>query len=160
MNDQCVSIRHIYVSEGHNYRGHHGREPDAFPQIEVESAQCVAGKGIVGDRYFGHKDDFKGQITFFDWAVYRDMCDALNIHDKSPAVLRRNVLVEGLDLNALPGKQFEIQGILFEGSEECKPCYWMNRAFGPGAEEAMIGRGGLRARILSDGTLARSNSAR
>jgi MOSC domain-containing protein YiiM len=37
--------------------------------------------------------------------------------------------------------------------EECRPCYWMNRAIAPGAEEFLKGRGGLRAKILCDGEL-------
>ncbi|MBX7257673.1 MAG: molybdenum cofactor biosysynthesis protein [Candidatus Hydrogenedentes bacterium] len=155
MSRQDQIIHHIYISPGHNYRGHHGREPDAFPLTELETAHCVAGKGIEGDRYFGYKENFKGQITFFDWDVFCDLCQALNIHDKPPAVLRRNVVVQGLDLNALVGKRFDIQGVIFEGTEECKPCYWMNRAFGPGAEDAMQGRGGLRARIITSGSIQR-----
>lgn len=150
-------IRHIYISEGHNFRGHHGREPSTHVASEVDHIRCVAGKGIEGDRYFEHQDNFKGQITFFDWSVYRDLCRTLNVHDKTPSALRRNVVVEGLDLNALVGKRFELQGVVFEGTEECKPCYWMDRAFGPGAEEAMQGRGGLRARIVTDGLLRRDN---
>jgi MOSC domain-containing protein YiiM len=58
-----------------------------------------------------------------------------------------------VDLNSLINKQFEIQGVLFEGVEESKPCDWMNLAVGPGAREWLRGRGGLRARILSDGVL-------
>jgi MOSC domain-containing protein YiiM len=37
--------------------------------------------------------------------------------------------------------------------EECRPCYWMDRAFAPGAYEFLKGRGGLRAKILCDGML-------
>jgi MOSC domain-containing protein YiiM len=36
---------------------------------------------------------------------------------------------------------------------ECKPCYWMDEAIAPGAEALLQGRGGLRARILTSGTL-------
>jgi hypothetical protein len=43
----------------------------------------------------------------------------------------------------------------FEGICECKPCYWMDYAIAPGAEQFLQGRGGLRAKILSDGILAR-----
>jgi hypothetical protein len=46
-----------------------------------------------------------------------------------------------------------LQGVHFFGVEEAKPCYWMNSAFGPGAEAALRDRGGLRARILSNGFL-------
>jgi hypothetical protein len=62
-------------------------------------------------------------------------------------------LVTGADLNGLIGVEFEIQGIRFAGVEQCKPCYWMDSALGPGAEAWLQGRGGLRARILIDGTL-------
>jgi len=37
--------------------------------------------------------------------------------------------------------------------EECRPCYWMDRAIAPGAEQFLKGRGGLRARIFSNGEL-------
>jgi MOSC domain-containing protein YiiM len=66
--------------------------------------------------------------------------------------------MRGADLNELIGQDFEVQGLRFHGTEECRPCYWMNRAIAPGAEEFLKGRGGLRAKILSDGKL-RSTTA-
>ena len=71
----------------------------------------------------------------------------------SPALVRRNAITQGVDLNELIGQEFEIQGVRFRGTEECRPCYWMDRAIAPGAEQFLNGRGGLRALILSDGTL-------
>ncbi len=53
----------------------------------------------------------------------------------------------------LVGQEFEVQGIRFLGTEECRPCYWMNQAFGTGSEDALKDRGGLRAQILSDDIL-------
>ena len=146
-------ILHLYISPEHNFFGHHGKPPGQAPVLERETIHCVPGRGIEGDRFFGHKDDYKGQITFFADEVYRDLCARLNIHDKPPSVLRRNVITRGVDLNSLIGVEFEVQGVRFLGVEECKPCYWMDHAFGPGAEEALKGRGGLRARILSEGYL-------
>jgi len=72
---------------------------------------------------------------------------------KSPSLARRNVVTAGIDLNSLIGKTFTVQGVDFEGICECKPCYWMDSAIAPGAEKALQGRGGLRARILSSGRL-------
>ena len=71
----------------------------------------------------------------------------------APSVYRRNVITRGVDLNTLIGVEFEIQGVRFLGNSECSPCYWMDQAFGPGAEAALKGRGGLRAKILTDGVL-------
>jgi MOSC domain-containing protein YiiM len=148
-------VRHIYISPGHNYRGHHGGPPGEHPILEVDSVECVAGKGLVGDRYFGEREDFKGQITFFALEVHRQLCEKFGQPGTPPSVYRRNVITEGLDLNALIGKEFALQGIRFFGTEECRPCYWMDHALAPGAEEALKGRGGLRAKILSNGILRR-----
>jgi hypothetical protein len=148
-----MRICHIYISPGHNFRGHHGREPDSHPVLELEEIECVAGKGLRGDRYFGYQEDYKGQVTFFAWEVYEALCKQLSVTDKDPSALRRNVIVEGADLGALIGFEFTIQGVTFLGVEECAPCYWMERAFAPGAEEALKGRGGLRARIVTTGRL-------
>jgi MOSC domain-containing protein YiiM len=79
----------------------------------------------------------------------------LNVPDAAPSVTRRNAFVRGVDLNTLVGQEFEIQGVRFAGTAECSPCYWMNTALGPGAEAWLKGRGGLRARILTDGILRR-----
>jgi hypothetical protein len=62
-------------------------------------------------------------------------------------------ITRGVDLNALIGNEFEVQGVRFRGTEECRPCYWMDQAFAPGAEKFLKGQGGLRATILTDGTL-------
>jgi MOSC domain-containing protein YiiM len=70
-----------------------------------------------------------------------------------PSVFRRNVITGGMDLNELIGQEFQIQGVRFRGTEECRPCYWMDQAFAPGANEFLKGRGGLRAVILTDGRL-------
>ena len=148
-----MEILHLYISPEHNYFGHKGREPDEHPTLEVEQIECVAGHGIRGDRFFDYRDSYKGQITFFAEEIYRALCDALNVHDSEPAVLRRNVITRGVDLNSLIGTEFEVQGVRFHGTEECRPCFWMEQAFAPGAEKFMKGNGGLRARILTDGEL-------
>jgi MOSC domain-containing protein YiiM len=126
--------------------------------IEVRAIECVAGRGIHGDRYFDFKDEYKGQITFFSLDVFDELCGALDLHDRSPAAARRNVITRGVDLNEFIGKEFEVQGVCFYGTQESAPCYWMDRAFAPGAKDFLKGRGGLRAKILSDGEL-RSISA-
>jgi MOSC domain-containing protein YiiM len=151
-----VEICHIYISAGHNFVGHHGREPDGFPMIEVATVECVAGHGLRGDRYFNHQENYKGQITFFSLEVFDELCGTLQVEGVCPSAVRRNVFARDVDLNELIGKDFEIQGVRFRGSEECRPCHWMNRAIGPGAEEFLRGRGGLRARILSNGVIRAS----
>jgi MOSC domain-containing protein YiiM len=149
----AMRVRHIYISPGHNYFGRHDQPPGTHPVVEVREVKCVAGRGIEGDRFFDHKTDYKGQITFFALEVFEDLSRKLGVSGKSPGVTRRNVITAGVDLNSLVGKEFEFQGVRFEGAAECSPCYWMNEAIAPGAETLLQGRGGLRARILTDGML-------
>jgi MOSC domain-containing protein YiiM len=148
-----MEILYLFISERHNYFGHHQKEPGDSPVVEMQQLECLAGKGIVGDRFFGFKPNYKGQITFLEQEVYLDLCQLLKVSDRSPGAFRRNVITKGVRLNDLIGVEFELQGVKLRGAEECRPCYWMDRAFGPGAEVAMQGRGGLRAEILSDGVL-------
>ena len=153
---QPVEICHLYVSPGHNFFGHHGRAPDNYPPIEVESIECVVGHGIRHDRFFDYRDDYKGQITFFSLEVFNDLCAALKLENGDPALTRRNVLTRGVDLNGLIGQEFEVQGVRFQGTGECRPCYWMDQALRAGAEQFLKGHGGLRARILTTGVVVSS----
>ena len=148
-----VEILHLYTSPVHNYVGHHGQPPGEEPVVEADLIECVAGHGIRDDRYFDYRDSYKGQITFFADEVYQALCHELSVHDKPASAARRNVITRGVDLNTLIGKEFEIQGVRFAGVEECRPCDWMEQALAAGARNFLKGRGGLRARILSDGIL-------
>lgn len=147
-------IHHLLISPGHNYFGHHGQEPGRQAIEERDELELISGRGIRGDRFLDFKEDYKGQITLFDFA----MVEAVRRHAENPALpasaFRRNVILSGADLNAWIGHRFLLNNILLEGSEECRPCYWMDQACGkPGTENLLKGRGGLRCRIVTDGIL-------
>jgi MOSC domain-containing protein YiiM len=121
--------------------------------IACEEIRCLAGRGIEGDRFLDYKPDYKGQITFFAREVYDQLCAEFNVWDREPWVFRRNVITVGVELPDLYGQEFTVQGVRFLAVGECSPCEWMDSAFHPGAEAWLRGRGGLRAKILSDGVL-------
>jgi len=148
-----VKVRHLYISPGHNFFGRQGLPAGEHPLVECAEIRCVAGRGIAGDRFFDFKDGYKGQITFFASEVFDELCRQLGVSGKLPGVTRRNVITCGADLNSLVGKEFEIQGVRFLGTAECSPCHWMDEAIAPGAERLLHARGGLRAKILTDGIL-------
>lgn len=152
-----LRIEHLFISPGHNFFGHHDQPAGEHPIVPADQIECVAGRGIRGDRFFDYKENYKGQITFFAMEVLETLRDELNLPEAKPQATRRNAFVRGANLPALVGKQFELQGVRFEGVEESRPCHWMNAALGPGAEEWLRGRAGLRCRILSDGILVREN---
>jgi hypothetical protein len=150
-----VVIHGIYTSPGHNYFGHHEREPDAQGIEAHESVELVAGKGIPGDRFFGWKEDYKGQVTFIDRQTVDVVREFAGDAEIEPSAFRRNVVISGVDLNALVGKTFRLGGVLLEGTQKCAPCYWMDAACGKkGTEKVMFNRGGLRCRILESGRVS------
>ncbi len=151
-----LTLQRIFVSDGHSYFGRHGLGSTPHQIREVEAVECVAGRGLRGDRYYDCKENYKGQVTLFSQEVFDELCRALSLTEAQPAALRRNLLVGGIDLEMLIGRSFELQGVLLEGTEECRPCYWMDEALGPGAEAWLRGRGGLRCRILSGGWLRKT----
>ena len=153
-----LRVEHLFISPGHNFFGHHGQPAGEHPIVAVDQIECVGGLGIRGDRFFDYKPDYKGQITFFAMEVLEALRGELNLPDAQPQATRRNAFVRGLNLSALSGKRFEVQGVHFEGVEESKPCHWMNSALGPGAEEWLRGRGGLRCKILTSGIIVRERN--
>ncbi|MBL9139017.1 MAG: MOSC domain-containing protein [Verrucomicrobiales bacterium] len=151
-----MAVEHLFISPGHNYVGHHGVPPGTHPLVELMEVECVAGRGLRGDRYFDHREDYKGQVTFFAMEVLEALRQELDLTEATPSRTRRNVFTRGLHLPDLIGKEFALQGVYFLGTEECRPCYWMNEAFrDPRVEHWLAGKGGLRARIRSSGLLRR-----
>ncbi len=142
------SIEAIVISPAHNYVGHHGRAAGTEPGVLRDSVRLIAGRGIEDDRYCQREDGHGKQITFFAMEVLDALAKHVG-HAIAPGAVRRNVFTRGIDLNALIGRRFTLQGVALEGVEHCKPCYWMDAAVGPGAEVFLKDRGGLRARILS-----------
>ena len=154
LTNSTTSVCGLFISPGHNFFGRHGKPAGDHPLIPLEEIECVAGRGIRGDRFFDYRPGYKGQITFFAMEVIEALRGELGLPDVRPEFTRRNVFTRGVDLNDLIGNEFEVQGVRFLGTEDCRPCHWMNRAFGDDRVEAWLtGRGGLRARILTDGVL-------
>ncbi len=150
-----MTVVHLYHCPEHVYSGHHGRPPGSLPMVEARKVRLIAGRGVDGDRYSG-REGHRGQVTFFSEETWERLCHELGRADRRPDVFRRNVIVRGVDLNSLIGVDFEVQGVRFHGVEHCRPCYWMDQAFGPGALE-LLGRweaGGLRAKVLDDGWIS------
>lgn len=150
-----ATIRHIFISPGHNFFGRHGRPAGEHAARDVPAVMCRAGRGLEGDRFFGYRPDYNGQVTFFEWEVYEALKRELAVPALRPDAFRRNVLIEGVHVNDLMGARFTLGGVEFEGIGEAKPCHWMNTAVAPGAEKWLGGKGGLRAKILTDGELHR-----
>jgi MOSC domain-containing protein YiiM len=126
----------------------------------VEAAEFSTESGLIGDRYGGRAGG-KRQVTLI---AREDLAAAgafLGRSDGSvpPEVVRRNLVVEGLNIHALKGRRLVFgddpgAGALIEITGECHPCSRMEEVLGPGGYNAMRGRGGLTARVVRGGTAA------
>lgn len=155
MSASSVELTHLFISPGHNYYGRHGKGAEDHEILDREEIECVAGRGLVDDRFFDYKQDYKGQLTLFDYTTYERVMSEFGLPALEPSAFRRNVIVKGADLNNLIGKDFRLGEIELSGSEEAKPCYWMDEACAPGVEKFLHGSGGLRCRIKTSGTLTK-----
>lgn len=72
-----------------------------------------------------------------------------------PGETRRNIVVEGIDVYALLNHEFCVGAIRLCGSDPTRPCRIPSAVAGKtGFAEAYRDRGGIRAEVLSDGTIS------
>ena len=134
--------------------------PDATAPMQlVRTAQALAGRGLDGDRYARGAGTFSsrsGRRPGFDLTlVAGEVVDALTAGDPRLdfAGTRRNVLTRGVDVNALVGRDFRIGEVRCRGLRLAEPCAHLERLAGPGLLRPLIHRGGLRADVVSGGTI-------
>lgn len=151
-----IECAHLYISEGHNYYGRYGKGSENHAIVEKKAIELIAGSGILGDRFYNYKPDYKGQITFFNYTTFEKVRDEVANRTIDPSVFRRNVIVKGIEVESLIGKRFRLGELEFTSSCEAAPCFWMDEACGDGTHEFLKGQGGIRARITKGGILTKS----
>jgi MOSC domain-containing protein YiiM len=114
----------------------------------VRSVRAVAGRGLEGDRYFFPGGAGPGQaLTLIE-------AEAIEEVGLTGAQSRRQIVVRGIRVNDLVGKRFRVGDVECLGVELCEPCRHLQRLTRPGIIKDLIHRGGLRADILSGGTIS------
>jgi hypothetical protein len=122
------------------------------PMTLVDEAPAHAGRGLEGDRYaegagtFSNPHSDGHDLTLIE----AEVVDELGL---PPAEARRNVITRGIDLNALVGRRFRVGEAECVGRRLCEPCAHLQRLTHDGILRDLVHRGGLRADILSGGTI-------
>jgi MOSC domain-containing protein YiiM len=122
------------------------------PVLIVDRGRLETGRGLVGDRY--SRKDGNRQVTLIGVENLAAIGAFLGGLTVDPAAVRRNIVVEGLNLLALKERRFRIGDAILETSGECHPCSRMEEILGVGGYNAMRGQGGITARVLRSGVIA------
>ncbi|HVL58124.1 MAG TPA: MOSC domain-containing protein [Burkholderiaceae bacterium] len=121
------------------------------PVRAVEAAVAEADSGLLGDHY-GRRHGSR-QVTLVQAEDLAAIASYLGQREVDPALLRRNIVTQGINLRALKGRRFRIGSVVLEHTGECHPCSRLEEALGTGGYNAVRGHGGITARVLSGGEL-------
>lgn len=123
------------------------------PLQSVEAVEAIADRGLAGDHRSDKTPGSGRQVTVISREFIAQTAHFLGRDAIDPALLRRNLVVSGINLHALRHQRFTIGDVLLEAGALCHPCSRMETALGRGAVAAMLGHGGLCCRILRGGRL-------
>jgi MOSC domain-containing protein YiiM len=120
------------------------------PMVEVASIALPAAGGLQGD----HAAGARRQVTLIGAEDLLAIAAYLGRDRVPPELLRRNIVVAGINLLALKGQRFRLGEAVLEATGECHPCSRMEEALGPGGYHAVRGHGGITARVVTPGLVA------
>lgn len=124
------------------------------PMLAVDSAVALQNLGLEGDHRSNKTAGSGRQITIISSEYIQQIEHFTGLQHIAPAALRRNLVVSGINLGALRHQQFTVGEALLEANALCDPCSRMESALGPGGFAAMLGHGGLCAKIICGGRVA------
>jgi MOSC domain-containing protein YiiM len=120
---------------------------------EVESVQALAEQGLEGDHRCRKTRGSGRQVTIISREFIEQICRHMGRESIAPALLRRNLVVSGMNLNLLRHQILQIGEAIIVPGALCHPCLRMNENLGEGGVAAMYGYGGLCAKIVRSGTI-------
>jgi MOSC domain-containing protein YiiM len=138
------------------------------PMISHEMVSVIAGKGIIGDRYYLERGFYTPirpgtvrQITIISAEAIRlgnARLAAMGQQAYEPAQTRRNVVIECDPelLNGLVGRESRLGSIRIRGAELATPCHrpaLLRDLREKGFVAAYEGLGGVRVAALNDGMI-------
>ncbi len=123
------------------------------PIQEVASTWARVDQGLDGDHHAKQRPGGDRQVTLIQTEHLAEVSNRMGLAAVHPSQVRRNVLVSGLELLSLAGRRFRIGQAILEFTGPCKPCSLMETNLGPGGLTAMLGLGGITARVLTAGEI-------
>ena len=135
-----------------------GISPGNRQPIEQRDEVLVAvGTGVDGDYHSKKKPGGDRQVTLIQAEHFAVIAANTGRDSVTPELLRRNIVVNGIELVPLIGCRFRIGEALLEGTGPCTPCSRMDENLGAGGRLAMSGLGGLTATVIEPGRIRRGD---
>lgn len=131
------------------------------PTRSIGSVRAVPGVGLEGDRYARGRGTWGRRgargpgrdLTLIEAEEVERLALDFGI-ELAPGESRRNVTTRGARLNELVGRRFRIGEVVCEGVRLCEPCTYLEDVTGKPLREPLLHRAGLRADIVTGGTIA------
>lgn len=131
----------------------------------IKVAELVAGKGIVGDRYYNETGTFSKKLAGLPdkelTLIEAEEIDAFNQEfnfNLTYGDFRRNIVTAGVKLNELEGKDFMIGNVRLRGVRLCEPCAHLANLLVPDIMPSLVHKAGLRAQIITSGSVSTGDS--
>jgi len=126
----------------------------------VEEIHAVAGQGIEGDRYadrHGYWTEVdECQVTLIEAECLEEIRDKTGVSVED-GEHRRNIVTRGIQLDSLLGKRFQVGTAVLEYDRPRPPCGYIEKLTEPGMTRALVGRGGICARVVGSGVIRPSD---
>lgn len=128
-----------------------GVRPARLAPVEPRNeVQIGLDDGIEGDRFRGKAGSVR-QVTLIQAEHLEVVARLLGKAAIDPALVRRNIVVSGINLLALRSQEFQIGEAILVGTGNCAPCSRMEEVLGTGGYNAMRGHGGITAAVVQPG---------
>lgn len=124
----------------------------------VDEVQVVTGLGLERDRYFAGLGTYSNNpgagrhVTLIEIEAIEGLQREYGV-EVAPAQSRRNIVTRNVALNHLVERTFRVGAVVLRGMRLCEPCAHFERLSTRGAMRGLIHRGGLRADIITGGTI-------
>lgn len=120
----------------------------------VESTESIVDLGLQGDHRCVKSPGSARQVTIISREFIQAIQHQMGFDSIDPALLRRNLVISGMNLNILRYQRLQIGEAIFETSALAHPCSRMDEMLGKGGAAAMFGYGGLCAKVIQGGRIA------
>ncbi len=130
-----------------------GLRPASRKAIKEVLEVNVTETGLEGDRATKNSPSNKRQVTLVQHEHLVAAASFLGKENIDPNLARRNIVVKGMNLNALKSRRFSIGTAVLEMTGFCYPCSRMEENLGVGGFNAMRGHGGITCRVIQTGKI-------